>query len=207
MYKKGEYVVHKHTVCKITAIKPHYRYNDSYYIMVPVDDATVEIAVPVKDEAGSLRQVMSRKEAEALIRKIPKIEVIANQDRTLENEYRSLMNSDNVEDLVKVIKTTYARNDARSKTGRHAGEKDSAYFKRAEQSLYSELAVSLEMSYEQANAYVARKVEAAAVKVREAAAQAAAPKTKAAPKAKAKPAAKTKAEPKPAVKPKAKAKK
>jgi CarD family transcriptional regulator len=163
-YNIGEYVVHKHTVCRITTIEKNYKYDDNYYIMTPIDDATVQIAVPVKDDAGSLRPVMSHKDAEALVKRIPQIEVIANQDRTLENEYRVLMNSDNVEDLVKVIKTTYARNDARSKTGRHAGEKDSAYFKRAEHSLYSELAVSLDMSYDQASAYVAKIVEEAARK-------------------------------------------
>ena len=164
MYKKNEYVVHKHTVCKIKAIIPNFRHNEKYYMMTPVDDATVDIAVPVKDEAGSLRPVITKTEAEALIRRIPKIEIIANQDRTLENEYRALMNSDNIDDVVKVIKTTYARNDARSKTGRHAGEKDSAYFKRAEKSLYTELAVSLNMTYEQASDYVAGKLKGQSAK-------------------------------------------
>ena len=162
MYKKNEYVVHKHTVCKIKAIIPNYRHNEKYYMMTPVDDDTVDIAVPIKDDAGSLRPFISKADAEALIKRIPKIETIANQDRTLENEYRALMNSDNIEDVVKVIKTTYARNDARSKTGRHAGEKDSAYFKRAEKSLYTELAVSLNMTYEQASAYVAEKLKSQA---------------------------------------------
>ena len=58
------------------------------------------------------------------------------------------------ENLIKIIKTTYTRNNERLKKGKQVGEKDETYFNKAEKLLYSELAISLGMNYDEVKQYI-----------------------------------------------------
>lgn len=160
MYKIGDYVVYKREVCKISDIVNNYfSSGKQYYIMHPIDDESLSINVPTDNKLGLLRNVISKEEAEELINKIYHISPIEVNDKMIDNEYRNLMNSMQLEDLIKIIKTTYLRNDERIKNGKKAGDKDNNYFKKAEKILYNELSVSLNMSYEEVKEYVFDRVE------------------------------------------------
>lgn len=102
MYKIDDYVVYKRDVCKIRDIK------DSNYVLNPIDDQTLTITIPQSNNL--IREIISKKESEGLIKKIPNIDIIKVNDKLLENEYKNLLNSGKLEDLVKIIKTTYLRN-------------------------------------------------------------------------------------------------
>lgn len=160
MYKIGDYVVYKREVCKISGIVNNYfSSGKQYYIMHQIDDESLSINVPPDNKLGLLRNVISKEEAEELINKIYHISPIEVNDKMIDNEYRNLMNSMQLEDLIKIIKTTYLRNDERIKNGKKAGDKDNNYFKKAEKILYNELSVSLNMSYEEVKKYVFDRVE------------------------------------------------
>ena len=62
------------------------------------------------------------------------------------------------ENLIKIIKTTYLRNKERLDNNKKIGEKDQHYFEKAEEYLYNELAVVLNMSYDNTKDYVIKKV-------------------------------------------------
>jgi len=151
MYKIGDYVVYKRDVCKIRDIK------DSNYVLNPIDDQTLTITIPQSN--NFIRGIISKKESEELIKKIPNIDMIKVNDKLLENEYKNLLNSGKLEDLVKIIKTTYLRNEDRINNRKKIGEKDDNYFKKAEKLLYNEISISLNLSYEETKKYIKERVE------------------------------------------------
>lgn len=63
-----------------------------------------------------------------------------------------------MEDLIKIIKTTYLRNDYRIKNGKRVSEKDSIYFNMAEKRLYNELSISLNLSFNETKEYIINKL-------------------------------------------------
>ncbi len=162
MFKVGDVVVHKRDICKITEIIKDFRPGEDYYTLVPINDESLIIHTPVLDERGLIRNVISKKDAEALIQKIPEIKVIKASDkpndRSLENEYTSLINTGKHKDLIRIIKTAYLRKEEKVNNGQKASEKDKNFFNLAEKLFYTELSITLNKSYQETKEYVENKV-------------------------------------------------
>ena len=155
MYKENDYVVYKKEVCKVREINRNKITGTTYYILVPIDDESLIIDVPTDDRMGYLRDVISQKEAYELIQKMPQIEPLQNiEDRYIERNYKELLGKGTHEDLIKIIKTAYLRNDQRLKNKKKMSEKDSNYFNLAEKYLYNEIAVSLNLNFEETKNYI-----------------------------------------------------
>jgi len=149
MFKVGQYVVYRRDLCIIKDI-----IDNKYYKLSLIADESLTINVPIDNKFGFLRYPISIKEANQLIEKIPSIKPIATNDKLLENAYKELMRTNNHEDLIKIIKTTYLRNKEREESGKKIGDKDQTFFKQAEKYLYNELAHVLNMSYQECKNYI-----------------------------------------------------
>lgn len=158
MFKSGEYVLYNYTVCLIKEIVSIH--DRDYFVLCPLEDESLVIKLPVNNANNILKKIMSKEDALKLIENIPNIKVIENQDRSLENEYKKLMNSGNREDLVKIIKTTYLRNQFRKDNGKKIGEKDSNYFNLAEKALYDEIALSLNKNFNDTKEFIINSIRA-----------------------------------------------
>lgn len=165
MYKKGEYVVCGNKgVCLVEDITT---LNISgvdkarkYYILKPLYMNGSTVYVPVDAANESIRKILSRDEAEALIKEIPAIPMITGvNDKLLEQEYRGCMRSNSCEAWVKIIKTIYLRKQKRIEAGRKVTAVDAKYFRLAEDSLYGELAVALNMPREEVESYISDTVQ------------------------------------------------
>ena len=154
MFKVNDYIVYKRDVCQICDMK--IINNKEYYVMHPIDDITLTINVPIDNSC--LRKVLSKDAASDLIKSISSISIIETMDRMIENQYKILLQSGKLEDLISIIKTSYLRNDERRKNGKKIGEIDDSYFKLAEKILYNELSISLDMSYDETKNYVIETV-------------------------------------------------
>lgn len=152
MFNIGDYVVYKREICKINEIKKNYVRGMDYYSMSNVNDVSLIINVPINSPL--LRHIISKEEALDIINKIASIDVNVVDDKRLENEYKELMKSDKIEDLIKIIKITYRRCEDRAKSGKKISEKDDNYFKKAESIFYSEMSLALNMSYDEAKEYI-----------------------------------------------------
>ena len=155
MFKKNDYVVYKRNVCKIKEIKQNHYKGKDYYVLTPIDDETLTIDIPIENKL--IRPIMNKEEAIKLIEKIKDINIIQTNDKIIEMEYKNLMKSNKMEDLIKIIKTSYLRNDNRKKNGKKITEKDDTYFKAAESILYNELSLSLGMTFDKTKEYVINK--------------------------------------------------
>lgn len=159
MFKIGEYVVYRRDVCKIREIREHHIHNDRYYILEPMVDSSLTIEVPTDNRCGFLRPLIDRQQVEQIINEIPNIPLIECNDRMIENIYKTLLNSGKHEDYIKIIKTTYLRNKEREANHKRIGDKDYQYFQKAENYLYNEFSIVLQLSVEETKKYVLAKVK------------------------------------------------
>lgn len=156
MYKINDKIIYKREVCVIKTIKEKLFNNKDYYCISPITDSSLTINVPTDSDA--IRETLTKEEVLNIIEEIPNIEVINSDEKSLENVYKELLSTDDIKDLVKIIKTTYLRNQKRLATGKKIGDKDDTYFKKAEKLLYTNLSIALEMTYEECKEYVIKRI-------------------------------------------------
>ena len=113
------------------------------------------VYVPVDSPKESMRKVLEREEAEKLIKEIPNIPLLViTNDKLSEQMYRECIRTNDCEDLVRIIKTIYMRKQKRIQAGRKVTAVDAKYFHMAEENLYGELAVALNISRKEVEDYI-----------------------------------------------------
>ena len=156
MFNVGNLLIYKKDVCKVEEIKPKYINDTDYYILTPTTDNSLKIQIPTNSSA--IRTLITKERVKEIINSIPKIEVIKTESKTLENDYKQLMQSGTHEDLIKIIKTTYLRNKERLDNNKKTTDKDNYYFNQAETYLYNELSVVLNLTYDETKKYIIDEV-------------------------------------------------
>lgn len=137
----GDYVVYKRDVCKINSIYVNEFNNLKCYELHPIDDDSLKISIPITNSL--IRDCLTQKEAIRLIANIKDVNIIDMPDKQLENQYKRLLSSNKIEDLIPIIKTSYLKNKNRTDSNKKVSEKDKYYFDLAEKLLYNELSISL----------------------------------------------------------------
>lgn len=162
MYNINDKIIYKRDVCIIKEIKEKLYNNTDYYKVSPLNDLTLTINIPANSPA--IKSPLTKEEALAIIESIPSIEPIKSNDKSLENVYKELLSTEELKDLICIIKTTYLRNKQRIDNGKKIGDKDENYFQKAEYYLYSHLATSLNMTYDECQEYIKNYIESKEVK-------------------------------------------
>ena len=140
MFAVGDYVVHGNSgVCKVEAIQTMDGIGTDkkrvYYTLV-------------------IRSVMTKKEAQKLLSEWDEIETLwVDNDKKREEIYKEALRSCDSRQWVKLIKTSYQRNQARIKRGKKATTSDERYLHLAEDNLFGELAIPFEMTKGEAENY------------------------------------------------------
>lgn len=131
-----------------------------YYILKPKYVSASTVYVPVDSAATSMRNVLTKKEAEELIASIPGIPVLdIKNEKLVEQEYKACMKSNSCSEWVKLIKTIYLRKQKRFAAGRKETAVDGKYFRIAEENLYGELAVALDMERSKVCEYITEHLQ------------------------------------------------
>ena len=157
MLNVGDYVIYQEQVCQIKEQKMNEFTNLESFILVPVTDSSLKLNVPVNNP--NIKNLMTKEEIKNLISLMPSIPLIDIEEKLLENEYKRLYHSGSKEDLIKIIKTTYRRNQDRLNNNKKISEKDNKYFTLAENLLYSEIATVFGISLEEAKEYILANVQ------------------------------------------------
>ncbi len=148
-----DYIVYRKETCKIIEKE------DGYYRLVPVNDTSIKYKVPI--DSNFLKKVITKEEIDRLLLEIPEINTIDLGEKQIEQEYKELMKSGTHEDLVKIIKTSYLRNQIRILNNKRISEIDDEYFRRAEKYLYEEIGIVLNLSFENTKEYIINKLKKA----------------------------------------------
>lgn len=157
MYKEGDLLVYKKDVCEVIEVKEKYINDMDYYVLEPVFDKSLKIQIPVN--CSLIRDLIKRDKIDDVIRKIPLIDTLECDSKSLENEYKQLMQRGSWEDLVKIIKTSYLRNKERIDNNKKTTDKDNFYFNQAELYLYNEFSIVLGISYDEVKEYIISEVK------------------------------------------------
>lgn len=150
---KGVCIVENITTLNISGVDKEKK----YYILKPLYTSGSTVYVPVDSQKEPLlRKVIDRGAAQKLIETIPEIPLLViPNDKLTEQVYKECMKTNDCAELVKVIKTIYLRKQKRIQAGRKVTAVDAKYFHLAEDSLYGELAVALDMERDQVSCYIA----------------------------------------------------
>jgi len=151
MFQVNDTVIYgNHGVCKISEIGTlsisMADKKKAYYTLRPVYQPSAVIYAPVENPKTLMRPVITKEEAEKLIKEVPDIDSvwIANE-KERESQYKAALQTCDCRELVKIIKTLYLRKTARIQNGKKVTAVDEKYFRLAETALYEELAYVLDM--------------------------------------------------------------
>lgn len=161
MYQIGQYIIYGNTgVCKVEELveKPPL---GLYYVLKPLYESGI-IYTPAEHPKIFMRPVISRDEAEALIKQIPQI--VAQPDRTknlqeLREHYRTAACSHNCIDLIRLTMSIHAKKKEQEQLGRRFGQVDERFMKQAENILFGEFAVALGIPKDEVHSYISRQLE------------------------------------------------
>lgn len=164
MFEKGEYIIYGVSgVCQVEDVTtmemegvPRDRL---YYVLAPVSQKGGKIFTPVDNEKTPMRRVLTREEATGLIDRIPEIEELwISSEKLRENKYKECMRSGDCREWIRIIKTLYLRNQERSAQGKKVTATDEKYLHMAEECLYSELEIPLEIPKNQVEQYIVERL-------------------------------------------------
>lgn len=165
MFEKGEYIVYGNSgVCKVEDITTMNLEGISeeklFYMLSPLSQSGGRIFTPVDNRKTLMRPVLSQEEAKELIKDIPRIEGLwIVNDKQREEAYRKCMQDCDCRGWIKIIKTLHLRKIERTAQGKKVTATDEKYLKLAEEHLYSELSIPLEIPKERIEAYIAEQIE------------------------------------------------
>ena len=126
-----------------------------YYSLKPVFASGSTVYVPLDTADTTMRKALSKEEALSVIKSIPEIPFIPLADeKTLERTYKKYIRQNSCEGWIKLIKTIYLRKEKRILKGCKVTAVDSRYFKQAEDYLYGEFSVALDMTKDEVRAYI-----------------------------------------------------
>lgn len=147
--------MYKREVCRIVGKEKSTFSGEKCYILVPYnsEDGSIRMQVPIANKAGHIRDLITKDEIQELIQETPNIETLENKSANMKSQYANLLKTDNIADLVCIIKTSYLRNKARLDAHKKAASVDDEYLQKAEKYLFDELSVVLGMSFDEAKEY------------------------------------------------------
>lgn len=164
MYKIGNYVAHyKEGICEITAIgKLNMSCSDKkkeYYTLKPVYNAKGTLYTPVSNERGQIREIISAEEARALIDDMPKIDALwVTEEKKREAVYKEALFKNECRSWIAIIKASHARKMKRLSLGKKSINIDDKYLGIAENFLFGEFAMALDMTREEVKTFIKTKM-------------------------------------------------
>ena len=166
MFSAGEYIVYGTTgVCKVEAVGPMQMSGMSskeklYYTLSPLYSKGSKVFIPVDNDKVVIRSVLTKEEASALVEEIPSIELLwVADEKRREDIYKTALRTCDPKEWIKIIKTLYLRKMSRIAEGKKVTVSDGKYLHMAEERLYEELALALEMPKEEVIEYITSHVE------------------------------------------------
>lgn len=153
-------------VCKLIDIREERFSNkkSKYYILKPINNDKSIIYMPAdKPELlDKVRQVLSMYEIYELIKTVPEKETIWIDDEKKRSEcYKTILESGDHEEIIKVIKTLYTHKHELAKSGKRLHISDEKLMQRAENLIYEEFAFVLKIKREEVINLIEKQIEAA----------------------------------------------
>lgn len=166
MYQTGDFIVYGETgVCRVERVSEETMPDGQtrwFYTLRPLYQ-TCTIQTPADNGQVFMRPVISRTEAERLVEKIPTLEIEPYRggvQREAAEYYRSRLQNYGCDDLIRLTMMLYRKMNRDRTTKRKVSAVDERFRKRAEDLLFGELAVALDIRKNDVPDYIAQKTGA-----------------------------------------------
>lgn len=164
MYQVGDWIFYGNTgACQVVDVSerklPGMEKELLYYTLKPLCDSC-SISTPANGKIF-MRPLITREEAEALIDAIPDIDAQAYHNpvlRQLSEHYEKSLNTHDCLSLIKMTMSIHAKKQAAVSQKKKLGAVDEKFMKRAEELLFGELAVALDIRKEEVAEYIAKRI-------------------------------------------------
>lgn len=161
MFKIKDYVVYGlNGVCMIEDIEKMSLKNKEleYYILSPINNK-MTIKIPVDNTTMSIRNLMSKNEVMNLIEFISKKETIQIDDYRKKNqEYKSIIRSGNVIDIIKVINSINLEKNEKASLGKKINKTEDDILISAKKQLYQEMSIVLGININEVEDYIRKNI-------------------------------------------------
>ena len=165
MFENGSLVVYGVSgVCRVES-RQHMDFgtgSKEYYILVPISSDSSKIYVPVANDqlVAKMKRVMSAEEIKSLIKKLPEMEEIWDDDSSARKEkIKAILDSGDRVMQIRLIRTLYNKKVEREKNGKKLWAFEEYAMNSAEKNLYEEFAVVLGIRPDQVVRYIAGELE------------------------------------------------
>lgn len=158
MFKINDYVVYGlNGVCMIEDIEKMLLKDKEleYYILAPINNKKMTIKIPVNNKTMAIRELMSKNEVMNLIECISKKETIEIDDfRKKNQEYKSIIRSGNVLEIIKVINSINLEKDEKASLGKRINKTEDDILINAKRQLYQEISIVLGININEVEDYI-----------------------------------------------------
>jgi CarD family transcriptional regulator len=156
MQEQGNLIVYENAgVCQIKGTEQLDRRHGAYYVLSPIYDRSSTLYVPVDGAPNRMRPVMSSGDALSLIERLPQVEVLHFSSLTEEKTQASeILTSGDQLRLAQLAKTIYQHQARRKKASKTTFTSDSTILRQAENLLFGELAVALDIDRTQVPSFI-----------------------------------------------------
>ncbi|MBR6533409.1 MAG: CarD family transcriptional regulator [Clostridia bacterium] len=164
MYKIGDKVIYGQTgVCEVTDIcEKAFIKNQKreYYVLKPYNFENNIIYAPVNDNKVFMRELITKSEAEDLIKSIPIIvEKLSKSEEATKEDYIAKINNHSLEELVELTAIIYSKKLSVAKMKKRLNAIDEKYIKIGENLLFSELSAVLGIPIDSVQGYIEDKLK------------------------------------------------
>lgn len=163
MFEIGEYIVYgMNGVCRVEAVGPMnitgVDSDKEYYTLTPLYSRGSKVYIPVDNQKVVMRKVVDKTEACMLIDEMKEIaEIEEVNDKNRELAYKEAIKSCDCRQWIRVINTVLKRKEERLSQGKKMSACDERYLKSAQDNLYGEFAISLNLDKSAVEEYIERR--------------------------------------------------
>lgn len=161
MFHVNDIVVYRRNVCQIIGTTTSATSCELCYVMKLYHTASSEVLmqVPISNKCGHLRRLSTKEEVETLLKKIPQLELLESKPANMKSQYVALLKGNDIEDLAKIIKTSYYRNQRRIDAHKKLASIDDEFFHKAENYLVNECSLVLGITYDECQKIFFNEIE------------------------------------------------
>lgn len=159
MFKVNDYIMYGLTgVCQVVDITKESFIDNlqkEYYVLKYIYDNDTIIKIPTDNEKISMRKLLSKEDMSTLINSIPNSETIwIDNDRKRNEEFKSILKTGDIENLVKLIRSIYLDKEYKQSIGKKLYKVDDEIMQTAERLLNEEFATILNISPDKVATYI-----------------------------------------------------
>lgn len=163
MFKVNDYIMYGLTgVCQVVDITKESFINNlqkEYYVLKYIYDNDTIIKIPTDNEKIPMRKLLSKEDMATLINSMPNSETIwIDNDRKRNEEFKSILKTGDIENLVKLIRSIYLDKEHKQSIGKKLYKVDDEIMQTAERLLNEEFATILNISPDEVATYISTHI-------------------------------------------------